>query len=45
MVGLTVTGKVSGYTKGKALIKLDGSKFTGIMNPNDVENIDKSEPI
>lgn len=36
MVGLTVSGKVSGYTKGKALIKLDGSKFTGIMHPNDV---------
>lgn len=34
MVGLTVSGKVSGYTKGKALIKLDGSKFTGIMNPS-----------
>jgi hypothetical protein len=34
MVGLTVSGKVSGYTKGKSLIKLDGSKFTGIMNPN-----------
>jgi hypothetical protein len=34
MIGLTVTGKVSGYTKGKALIKIDGSKFTGIMNPS-----------
>ncbi len=41
MVGLTVSGKVSAYTKGKALIKLDGSKFTGIMNPHDVEGIDK----
>lgn len=36
MVGLTVSGKVSGYVKGKALIKLDGSKFTGIMNPSEV---------
>ena len=34
MVGLTVSGKVSAYTKGKALVKIDGSKFTGIMNPN-----------
>jgi ribosomal protein S1 len=45
MVGLTVSGKVSGYTKGKALIKLDGSKLTGIMSPNDVEGIDRNEPI
>lgn len=36
MVGLTVSGKVVGYTKGKALVRLDGSKFTGIMNPNEV---------
>ena len=36
MVGLTVSGKVSAYTKGKALVKIDGSKFTGIMNPNEV---------
>ena len=34
MVWLTVSGKVSGYTKGKALIRLDGSKFTVIMNPS-----------
>lgn len=45
MVGLTVSGKVSGYTKGKALIKLDGSKFTGIMNPTEVEGINREEPI
>lgn len=36
MTGLTVEGRVSGYTKGKALIKLNGSKFTGIMNPHEV---------
>lgn len=41
MVGLTVSGKVSGYVKGKALIKLDGSKFTGIMNPSEVEGINR----
>jgi hypothetical protein len=36
MIGLTVTGEVIGYTKGKALIKIDGSKYTGIMSPNDI---------
>lgn len=41
MTGLTVSGKVTGYMKGKALIKLDGSKYTGIMHPNDVESINK----
>ena len=45
MVGLTVSGQVSGYTKGKALIKLDGSKFTGIMNPTEVEGLNKEDPI
>jgi hypothetical protein len=45
MVGLTVSGQVSGFTKGKALIKLDGSKFTGIMNPSEVEGLNKEEPI
>ena len=39
MTGLTVEGRVTGYTKGKALIKLNGSKFTGIMNPHEVEGI------
>ena len=41
MSGLTVSGIVTGYTKGKALIKIDGSKYTGIMHPNDVEGLDK----
>lgn len=45
MVGLTVSGQVSGFTKGKALIKLDGSKFTGIMNPSEVEGLNKEDPI
>jgi len=45
MAGLSVSGKVTGYIKGKALIRLDGSKFTGIMHPNDVEGIDKNLPI
>lgn len=36
MSGLTVSGIVTGYVKGKALIKIDGSKYTGIMHPNDV---------
>jgi hypothetical protein len=34
MVGLTVTGEVTGYSKGKALVRLDSSMFTGIMSPS-----------
>ena len=36
---------MSGYTKGKALVKLNGSKFTGIMNPHEVEGINLEDPI
>ena len=45
MTGLTVAGRVTGYTKGKALIKLDGSKFTGIMSPHEVEGLNPEDPI
>lgn len=36
-VGLTVEGTVKGYTKGKALVQLHSSKFTGIIDLRDVE--------
>lgn len=36
-VGLTVKGLVTGYTKGKALVRLESSKFTGIIALKDVE--------
>ena len=45
MSGLTVSGIVTGYTKGKALIKIDGSKYTGIMHPNDLEGSHTEEPV
>lgn len=45
MTGLTVSGCVTGYTKGKALLRLDGSRFTGIMNPHEVEGLNEEEPI
>lgn len=38
-VGLTVEGTVKGYTKGKALVQLFSSKFTGIISINDIEGI------
>lgn len=33
-VGLTVSGYVTGFAKGKALVRLCGSRFTGIIHPN-----------
>lgn len=36
-VGLTVNGIVTGYVKGKALVRLESSKFTGIIALKDVE--------
>lgn len=34
-VGLTVIGTVVGYTKGRGLIRLNSSRFTGIINQED----------
>ena len=36
MSGLTVSGVVTGFVKGKALVKLDSSKETGIISPHDI---------
>lgn len=36
---MTVDGSVKGYIKGKALIKLFSSKFTGIISLNDIEDL------
>ncbi len=36
-IGLTVDGSIKGYTKGKALVQLHSSKFTGIIAMKDVE--------
>ncbi len=38
-VGLTVEGTIKGYVKGKALVQLHSSKFTGIINLKDVEGV------
>jgi rRNA biogenesis protein RRP5 len=38
-VGLTVYGIVTGYVKGKALVRLESSKFTGIIALKDVEEV------
>ena len=39
-VGLTVEGTIKGYTKGKALVTLHSSKFTGIISMRDIEGIE-----
>lgn len=36
-VGLTVEGTIKGYVKGKALVQLHSSRFTGIIGLKDVE--------
>lgn len=36
-IGLTVEGSIKGYTKGKALVQLNCSKFTGIISLKDIE--------
>lgn len=41
-VGLTVEGKVTGYTKGNALISLDGCKYRGIMSLQNYNNSEES---
>lgn len=38
-VGLTVEGTIKGYVKGKALVQLHSSKFTGIIGLKDVEGV------
>ena len=40
-VGLTVMGNITGYTKGKALVRLQSSKFTGIISLKDVEDVEE----
>ena len=37
MTGLTVEGHVSGYAKGKAIVRLLASKESGIIGVQDVE--------
>jgi len=49
-VGMTVEGTIKGYVKGKALVQLHSSKFTGIIALKDVEgatdeSIEKILPI
>ncbi len=38
-VGLTVEGTIKGYVKGKALVQLHSSRFTGIIALKDVEGL------
>jgi hypothetical protein len=38
-IGLTVEGTIKGYVKGKALVQLHSSKFTGIISLKDVEGV------
>ncbi len=38
-IGLTVEGTIKGYAKGKALVQLHSSKFTGIISLKDVEGV------
>lgn len=44
-VGLTVKGVVTGYTKGKALVRLESSKFTGIIALKDYEGLDENDTL
>lgn len=37
--GMTVEGTIKGYVKGKALVQLHSSKFTGIIGLKDVEGV------
>jgi hypothetical protein len=39
---LTVKGIVTGYTKGKALVRLESSKLTGIIALKDYEEANES---
>lgn len=36
---MTVEGYIKGYTKGKALVQLNSSRFTGIIAMNDIEGL------
>lgn len=38
-VGMTVEGTIKGYVKGKALVQLHSSKFTGIIALKEVEGV------
>ena len=44
MVGLTVSGVVTGFAKGKALVRIDASKYTGIIAQRDIEGINLDLP-
>jgi rRNA biogenesis protein RRP5 len=44
-VGLTVNGSVTGYVKGKALVRLESSKFTGIISLKDVEEAGEEQTL
>jgi hypothetical protein len=38
-IGLSVDGAIKGYVKGKALVQLHSSRFTGIIALKDVEGV------
>jgi hypothetical protein len=40
-----VKGTVTGYVKGKALVKLSSSKFTGIISLKDVEDVQEDQTL
>jgi rRNA biogenesis protein RRP5 len=44
-IGLTVHGIVTGYVKGKALVRLESSKFTGIIALKDVEEAQEDQTL
>ena len=44
-VGLTVYGIVTGYSKGKALVRLQSSKFTGIISLRDYEEAGENDTL
>ncbi len=44
-VGLTVYGMVTGYVKGKALVRLESSRFTGIIALKDVEEAEEDQTL
>ena len=42
---MTVRGVVTGYVKGKALVRLESSKFTGIISLKDVEEATEDQTL
>jgi hypothetical protein len=44
-VGLTVRGIVAGYAKGKALVRLESSKLTGIIALKDCEGATENDTL